>query len=576
MGRPWPTVQRSLADNGDSPGGQYRPLADNGDPCPAKPLAPSCQRAGEILLGPRGRRHAGSTGDAGIPRFTMLLDLTRITTMAFLLLEVPLLVAIVVFFSYYIFLLPPKYPQNIPAIPFWVALLPFFKDVDQSEIFKQYIATPLRKHGAVKIFFGAQWNVLVHRPSYMAEIFKDEDLYEKSGNQKKIPHSVLAQFLGDNIISAHGPTWKSYQSVIKPGLQRNFDGSIVSNNAVKLCKLLRDAQSTAGEKGVAVQDFLQRYSVANCSEGVLQTQFHPLESATAPINVMQSQVKMQIFKPIFMNFPVLDRLPFPSRTRAREVVRLFKNELKRALVVSHEKDDAQSSDGLGRRMLDAAKAGVLTEQQLLDNLTVAFVAGQENPQLAMTSMMYLLAKHPDAQAAIHSEILAHGAQSAEQSRLAEMPYLTSVIYECLRLFPPIGQLINRRAARDTFLGGDEVLIPEGTYMGYNCYSTNRDPDAWGPTADDFDPSRWGKSAEEIQTHYRRRRAKGEFISFHGGRRACLGEKFAMLQLRTTLVVLVQALQWTLDPTWVDRKTPAGPLYPRALRLVFAERGAGDD
>lgn len=45
-----------------------------------------------------------------------------------------------------------------------------------------------------------------------------------------------------------------------------------------------------------------------------------------------------------------------------------------------------------------------------------------------------------------------------------MPHLTSVIYESLRLFPPIGQLINRRATRDTFLGGDEVLIPEGTYV----------------------------------------------------------------------------------------------------------------
>lgn len=116
--------------------------------------------------------------------------------MGFLLLEVPLLVAIVIATGYYCFLLPPKYPENIPAIPFWVALLPFFKDVDQSDIFRTYIDKPLRKHGAVKLFFAAQWNVLVHRPAYMAEVFKDEDLFEKSGNQKKIPHSVLAQFLG--------------------------------------------------------------------------------------------------------------------------------------------------------------------------------------------------------------------------------------------------------------------------------------------------------------------------------------------------------------------------------------------
>lgn len=110
--------------------------------------------------------------------------------------ELLLLAAIAIFLVYYIFLLPPRYPENIPTIPFWVALIPFFKDVDQSDIFRQYIDKPLRTHGAVKFFFAAQWNILVHKPSYIAEIFKDEDLYEKSGNQKKIPHSVLAQFLG--------------------------------------------------------------------------------------------------------------------------------------------------------------------------------------------------------------------------------------------------------------------------------------------------------------------------------------------------------------------------------------------
>jgi cytochrome P450 len=45
-------------------------------------------------------------------------------------------------------------------------------------------------------------------------------------------------------------------------------------------------------------------------------------------------------------------------------------------------------------MLDAAEAGLWSEKQLLDNLTVVFVAGQENPQLLMISALYLLAKHP--------------------------------------------------------------------------------------------------------------------------------------------------------------------------------------
>jgi cytochrome P450 len=150
-----------------------------------------------------------------------------------------------------------------------------------------------------------------------------------------------------------------------------------------------------------------------------------------------------------------------------------------------------------------------------------------------------------------------------------MPYLTSVIYESLRLFPPIGQLINRRAADDTFLG-NEIYIPKGTYLGYNCYSTNRDSTVWGPSADDFCPQRWGVSIKEINKQYRQRRAKAEFISFHGGRRACLGERFAMLEMKVTLFVLVRQFQWSLDPTWVDRKTAVWHPIPFHMQTVYAQ------
>ncbi|KAK2060859.1 cytochrome P450 [Colletotrichum caudatum] len=496
--------------------------------------------------------------------------------MLLLLLEILLLGALLPGFVYYFFLLPPKYPQNIPAIPFWVALIPFFKDVDQSDIFREYIDKPLRAHGAVKIFFGAQWNILVHRPSYLVEIFKDEDLYEKSGNQKKIPHSVLAEFLGDNIISARGDVWKSYRSVIKPGLQQNFDARIIEANAVSLCRLLGESQRRAGRGGVAVQDLLQRYSVSNFSEAVLGTGLHALDRADAPINTLQTAVKKEIFKPIFLSFPFLDRLPLKSRLAARHTVSLFKNELRRALQASHHLQKTplseQPSEQLGKRMLEARASGLWDEKQLLDNLTVAFVAGQENPQLAMISTLYLLAKHP-AQELLRQEIASKGVESSADLTKEDMPYLTSLLYESLRLFPPIGQLINRKAAGTALLGGN-VVIPEGTYVGYHCYSTNRCPCAWGPTADEFNPGRWGCSSEAIQQEYRRRRARGEWISFHGGKkskRACLGERFAMLEMRATLIQLVREFSFTLDPTWVDRKTPAGPLYPRALRLGYRER-----
>lgn len=106
----------------------------------------------------------------------------------------------------------------------------------------------------------------------------------------------------------------------------------------------------------------------------------------------------------------------------------------------------------------------------------------------------------------------------------------------------------------TWLAGS-IYLPAGTYVGYHSYATNRDSTTWGPDANDFRPERWGHTHEQIFTAYRRAKARAEFISFHGGPRACLGEKFALLQVRITLLVLVRSLRWTLDPAWKDQMVP---------------------
>jgi len=113
-------------------------------------------------------------------------------TLAQVLLSAVILIAVAAF----LFLLPPKYPIGIPAVPFWVPLIPFFYDVDQEDTYRKYVEKPLIAHGAIKIFFAARWNVVVQRPSLVAEVFKNEEVFQKTGNQKKIPHTVLADFLG--------------------------------------------------------------------------------------------------------------------------------------------------------------------------------------------------------------------------------------------------------------------------------------------------------------------------------------------------------------------------------------------
>lgn len=97
-----------------------------------------------------------------------------------------------------------------------------------------------------------------------------------------------------------------------------------------------------------------------------------------------------------MNFPVLDRLGFHSRQQARQLASHFTDQLVLALETgAHDKETSEyQKSKLPNLLLAARSSGQLTEKQFRDNVTVLFVAGQENPQLAIMSTLYLLAKHP--------------------------------------------------------------------------------------------------------------------------------------------------------------------------------------
>jgi cytochrome P450 len=107
------------------------------------------------------------------------------------------------------------------------------------------------------------------------------------------------------------------------------------------------------------------------------------------------QIKPRIFSPIFLNFPFLDHLNLSSRQQARDLTAKFRTELCSAVQESHAGHaHSEETNHLGCRMLRAYETGQLTEKQFQDNMVSIFLAGHENPQLLLTSMMFLLADYP--------------------------------------------------------------------------------------------------------------------------------------------------------------------------------------
>lgn len=135
----------------------------------------------------------------------------------------------------------------------------------------------------------------------------------------------------------------------------------------------------------------------------------------------------------------------------------------------------------------------------------------------------VLARDPQLQQRIRKSIAVHP-NAANPS-----PLMYAVIHETLRVFPPIPQLINRRVAKSCVMRlpstdgrTKEVPLQEGTYVGWTAYGVHRGPwnITWQPDPAVFRPERWGSTVEEIDSLARKARSAGEFVTFHGGLRAC--------------------------------------------------------
>ncbi|RHZ60379.1 hypothetical protein CDV55_100029 [Aspergillus turcosus] len=296
--------------------------------------------------------------------------------------------------------LPP-----LPRIPFYVSILGLWSSMGQDEIYERWLRKPLESHGAVLIWFAGRWSILVTRPDLLTDMFRNEDLYAKAGSQKKIPWSVIATLVGDNIINAHGDTWRLYTGIMKPGLQKkNFDTMPILRKSRRFVdEILAEQRAAAAgaDTGILVNTYVQQWAVDVMGLSFLDLDLQSLEKPHGAVRLeaIQSVIKMMLFRPLFFNFPDMDKFAWliQSRQRAYEIMHEFGDTLMATVLAridrnrGHEKGNAEEM--VVHMLVAAYRDGRLTEKQFKDNLKIVFLTAHENAQQLVNSMFWEIGKN---------------------------------------------------------------------------------------------------------------------------------------------------------------------------------------
>jgi sterol 14-demethylase len=161
-------------------------------------------------------------------------------------------------------------------------------------------------------------------------------------------------------------------------------------------------------------------------------------------------------------------------------------------------------------------------------------AGFHTSSNTATWTLVELARNPALVPAIAREVASVYAPGGELgfAALRELPQLERFLFETLRIHPPLVTLM-RRVLRDFAFG--DVVVPEGDTIVVSPYVAHRIPEVY-PDPERFDPDR--KLPENVFA----------FIPFGGGRRKCVGNAFAILQVKSIMSALLARYDFELvDP-----------------------------
>ncbi|GMR45237.1 hypothetical protein PMAYCL1PPCAC_15432 [Pristionchus mayeri] len=181
----------------------------------------------------------------------------------------------------------------------------------------------------------------------------------------------------------------------------------------------------------------------------------------------------------------------------------------------------------------------LSMEDIREEVDTFMFAGQDTTSAALGWTVWCLANHSNVQQLAYEEIQDifdnDVDRDCSKEDLARLTYLERCIKESLRLFPPV-PFIARELGNDLQMG--PYLLPREATLMISPYLVHRNESIY-PNPERYDPERFLPENIAARHPY-------DFIPFSAGPRNCIGQRFAMNQLKISLSLLLRNFRFRSD------------------------------
>ncbi|XP_069877351.1 cytochrome P450 2C21-like isoform X2 [Dipodomys merriami] len=196
------------------------------------------------------------------------------------------------------------------------------------------------------------------------------------------------------------------------------------------------------------------------------------------------------------------------------------------------------------------KQSEFTMDNLITTCWDVFSAGTETTSTTMTYGLLLLLKHPEISVKIQEEIqrvIGRHRSPSMQDR-SSMPYTDAVVHEIQRYIDILPINMPHVVTKD--IQFRDYFITKGTKILTSLNSVLHDEKAF-PNPEQFDPSHFLDASGNFKK-------SDHFMAFSAGKRVCLGESLARMELFLVLTHILQnfTLKSLVDPQDIDTSPAA--------------------
>lgn len=352
-------------------------------------------------------------------------------------------------------------------------------------------------------------------------------------NVKEFPksdmlHELLKPLLGVSIFTTNGEVWKKQRELLRPSFEMTRISKVFDLMSSAAADMMERFRKYPDGSIVEVDEHMTFVTADVIFRTIMSSKLDEIkgkEILHAFVTFQEETARTAIRKFFCVPQWLSNILGENKRMKAGAIIRKSLSDIIKPRYDSYKNDNYSDILSSLLHTVDASSGERFSFEEILDQVSMLFLAGHETTASSLTWTLYCLSLDQDAQQKAYNEIISINKDGKFSiSDIKEMKYLTNVFKEALRLYPPVGFFA--RQSKGEAKIRDKVL-QKGSGVVVAPWLIHRHDDFW-EAPHEFRPDRHNENIP-----------KEKYMPFGLGERICIGQGFAMQE---AIIILANILR----------------------------------